>query len=128
MMLTRRTRDERGATAVVLRIREAGNQHAPRQRISAMRADRATGNFLEVINRLHVARLGGILVNVINEDFAALQAGKPKLAAIIRESAVMRLMAAFERMTVNDLAVIRRTWLHVERDKFVRTVAETFDA
>jgi hypothetical protein len=44
------------------------------------------------------------------------------------ESAVMRLMAAFERMTVNDLAVIRRAGLHIERDKFVRAVAETFDA
>src|SRR5258706_16272940 len=93
-----------------------------------MWAHRATCNFLEIINRLHVARPGGIRMNVVDEDFAALQAGEPKLASIIRESAVMRLMAAFERMTVNDLAVIRRTRLHVERDKFVRAVAEAFDA
>jgi hypothetical protein len=67
---------------------------------------------------------GRIRVNVVDEDLAALQTGQPELAAIIGEPAVMRLVASAERVRVNDLAVIRRARLHVERDELVRAVAE----
>ena len=57
-----------------------------------------------------------------------LQSGEPELAAVIRESAVMRLVPSADRMAVDDFAVVRRAGLHVHDDEFVRAVAEAFDA
>jgi len=93
-----------------------------------VRADRAAGDFLELVNRLHAPRFGGIRVNVVNEDFAAFQPHQPELSAIIPEAAVMRFVTAVERMAVNDRAVARRTGFYVQGDEFVRTVAESGDS
>ena len=86
--------DQRGAPAFVARIGQAGNEHPPGQRIDAMGADRAAGRLLEVVNGFHVARTRGLGVNVEDEDPAALQAGEPELATVIREPAVMRFVAS----------------------------------
>ena len=59
-----------------------------------MGADRAAGRLLEVVNGFHVARRRGLRVNVEDEDAAALQAGEPELATVIRETAVMRFVAS----------------------------------
>ncbi len=73
-------------------------------------------------------RLRRIGVHVEDENLAALQAGEPELAAVVRESAVMRLVASADGRAVDDLAVGRRAGLHVHGDEFVRAVAESFDA
>ena len=78
-----------------------------------------------VFIELRFRRIG---VDVEDEDLAALETGEPELAAIVGEPAVMRLVAALDRVAVDDFAVAGRAGLHVDGDEFVRAVAETFDA
>ena len=54
--------------------------------------------------------------------------GEPELAAVVGESAVMRLVPSADGIAVDDFAVGGRTGLHVHDDEFVRAVAESFDA
>jgi hypothetical protein len=63
-------------------------------------------------------------MNVEDEDFAALQSGEPKLAAVVSETAMMRLVPPLDRITVNDFPVAWRPGLHVHNDQLVRSVAE----
>src|SRR5262249_55593368 len=78
--------------------------------------------------RLYVARLGRVSGHIVNEDLAALPATQPELAPVIGEPAVMRLMASVQRVAVDDLSVSGRPRFHVQRDKFVRAVAQPFNA
>ena len=41
---------------------------------------------------------------------------------------MMRLVAAFDGNAVNDFPVVRRAGLHIDGNKFVRAIAQTFYA
>src|SRR5689334_6942234 len=98
---------ERCATGLVLSVREARHEHAARQRIYAVRSDCATRGLFEIIDGLYEARFGRVRVHVVDEDLAGIETGQPKLPPVIREAAVMRLIASTDRVTVNDLPVVR---------------------
>jgi hypothetical protein len=69
-------------------------------------ARRAAGGRLEILDRLQVARLPGLRVDVEDKDLAGLQARQPQLPAVVSEAAVMRLVASANRVAVNDLSVV----------------------
>jgi hypothetical protein len=57
--------------------------------------------------------------HVEHEDLAAVQARRPEMLPIIRETAVVRLVPAPDRITVNHLAVGGGLRVHIHRHKFV---------
>src|SRR5512134_3012076 len=115
--------DERRLATFIPSVRETRHEHAARQRIRAMWTYGATGRLLEVLDGLHQPRPVRLGIHVEDEDLAAIEPAEPKLSTVIGEPAVMRLKSSANRLTVNDLAVVRRTWLDVHRDELVRAVA-----
>src|SRR6266436_3806217 len=93
-----------------------------------MRTDRATGSLGEVVDGFHILRLCRIRVDIENKHAAVFEPGEPELAAIVGESAVMRLVASLDRIAVDDFAVGRRAGLYIHGDQLVRAVAQTFNA
>src|SRR5216683_5125073 len=104
------------------------NQHASGQGISAVRSDGAAGSLGKIVDRLSKLRLRRTGVHVEDENAAAFETREPELAPIIRESAVMRLVAALNGRAADDFAIGRRAWLYVHGDKFICTIAHTLDA
>src|SRR6185503_15086761 len=111
--------NQRSLPAFIARIRQAWNQHAAGQGIDAVRTDGAASGLLEVRNRFYVTRPGWVSVHVEYENLAALKTAQPELPAIIREAAMVRCVAAADRVTVNDLPVFGRTGLGVDDNQFV---------
>ena len=66
-------------------------------------------------------------IHVEDENLAAVQTAKPQLAPVVGKSTVMRLKSSADRVTLNDLAEVRRTWLDVHRDELVGAISESFD-
>ena len=67
-------------------------------------------------------------MDVEDKDLAGFETGEPELAAIVGEPAVMRFVAPLDGRAADDFAVGRRAGLYIDGDKFVRAIAQTFDA
>ena len=87
----------------------------------------AAGGLGEIVDRLYQLRFRRIGVDIEDEDLAGIETGEPELAAIVSESAVMRLVASLDGNAVDDFAVVRRAGLYIDGNKFVRAIAQTFD-
>ena len=93
-----------------------------------MRPDCATGGLGEITDRLHEFWSRGIGVDVENEDATRIQSGQPELVSVVGEPGVVSFIATIDRRGADNFAVSWRAGLYVDRDNFVRAIAETFDA
>ena len=66
-------------------------------------------------------------MHVENEHTAAVEAGKPELAAIVSKTAMMRFVPSAQGSGVDDFAIVGRPGFHIYRDEFIGTIAETFN-
>src|SRR6266446_8114425 len=120
--------DQGGPATVILRIGKTRNEHTPGQCIRAMWPGGATRGLGEVVDRFHQFRLRRIAMHVEDEHATAFEAGEPELTTVIGKAAVVRLVPSIDRRAINDLAVGGRARLYIDGDKFVRAIAQTFDA
>ena len=123
-----RVLDHGRAPAVVLVVRQAGDHHAPGKRVEGVRADDAAAVGDEGVDRLVQRRLGGIAVDVEDEDLAGVESGGPQIAAVVGEPGVVRLVASADGKGVDHLAVLRRFRVGVDRHQLVLLVADTLHA
>src|SRR5437868_11648075 len=92
-----------------------------------MRPDRAARFFGEVTDRFRQLRLCRVTVHIENEDPTGLKSGEPELAPIVGEAAVMGFVAAIDGTAVDDLSVVRRSRLNVDRHELIGTISQSFD-
>jgi len=67
-------------------------------------------------------------VHIENKNAASIETCEPELAAIVGKSAVVRFVPALDGRAADDFTVARRAGFYIDSDKFVRAIAETFDA
>ena len=113
-----------GAAAVVAVVGKPGNQHASRQRIAGVWAHHAAGLGDEVIDGLVQAWLGGVAVDIEDEDSAGVQAARPKIAAVVGEAGVVGLVAPAHRVRIHHLAVGVGTRIDIHGHQLVLLIAD----
>src|SRR3954452_17223952 len=67
-------------------------------------------------------------MDVEDEDPAGVQAAGPEVAAVVREAAMVRLVAATDRCAGDHLTIGRGPRTDIDRHQLVRAVAHTFHA
>src|SRR5438309_4796168 len=92
-----------------------------------MRSGDATCSLSEIVDGFDQFRFGRIGMHIKDKDTAGLEAGQPKLTAVVGEPAVMRLITSIDGRAADDFAVGRRSGLYIDRDEFVRAIAHSFD-
>src|SRR4051794_12595730 len=93
-----------------------------------MGADHAAGGLDKVVDRPLQPRSRRIGMDIENEDLAGIQAAGPEVAAVIREAAMMRLVATAHRNTGDHLAIGGGAGTDIDRDQLVRSVTQALDA
>src|SRR5207248_5933573 len=67
-------------------------------------------------------------MHIEDENAAAFEAGEPELTAVVSEPAMMRLISSLDGRAADDFAVGGRARFYIDGDKFIGTIAHTFDA
>src|SRR6266513_2914978 len=93
-----------------------------------MRSGGATCSLSEIVDGFDQFRFGRIGMHIKDKDTAGLEAGEPKLTAVVGEPAVMRLITSIDGRAADDFAVGRRAGFYIDRNDFVRAIAHSFDA
>src|SRR3954469_20552013 len=87
----------------------------------------AAGGFSEIVDRLSQLRFRRIGVDVEDEQFAGIETGEPKLAAVVGEPAVVRFVAAIDGHAVDYFAERGRARFYIDGNEFVSAIAQAFD-
>src|SRR5262245_43712110 len=98
--------DHSGFAAVVLIVRETGDEHPAGQRIKGMRSDDTTRVFDEGVDRLDERRFCRIRGDIENKNFTVVEATKPQVTAVVSETAVMGFMRTSNRDTRDYFTVL----------------------
>ena len=92
-----------------------------------MRAGCAAALLHEVFNDFDKLRLCGIGGDIEDEDLAVRQPGRPELAPIVGEAAMMGFMPPADRGGEDRLPKGRRVFARIDGDELVRPIAQALD-
>src|SRR5207248_10604106 len=104
-----------------------GTWHTGRHCGGAMLSGGASSSLSEMVDGFVQFRFVRIGMHINDKDTAGLEAGEPKLTAVVGDPAVMRLITSIDGRAADDFAVGRRAGFYIDRNEFVRAIAHSFD-